>query len=113
MEHAEEVGHLLVQKAVAWAVRLDPFAIDDELRNRPFANVLDDFLSRPGGALNIDLGVRNLVLFKESLGLAAIAAPRSGIDQNLHPSILPSRGLDHPRRVEGAPFKPVFGVSGQ
>jgi hypothetical protein len=105
MEHAEEVGHLLVEKAVARAVRLNPFAVDDELRNRPFANVLDDFLSRSGGALNIDLGIRNLVLFKESFGLAAIAAPRSGINQNLHPPIIPTA-------VEGAPFKPAFGLSG-
>ena len=63
MEHTEEFGHLLVKKAVAWTVRLDPFAVDDELRNRPFANVLEDFLSRPGGALDIDLGIGNLVFF--------------------------------------------------
>jgi hypothetical protein len=28
------------------------------------------------------------VLFEEALGFAAVAAPRSGIDQNLHPPII-------------------------
>jgi hypothetical protein len=84
VEHAEKIGHLLVKKAVACAVRLDPFAVKDELGNGPFAYMLDDFLSRPRGSLNINFRVSDLVLFKEPFGLAAIPAPRSGIHQNMH-----------------------------
>jgi hypothetical protein len=86
--HAEEIGHLLVKKAMACAVRLDPFAVDDELGDGPFAHMSDDFLCRPRAGLDINFGVGDLVLFEEPFGFAAIAAPHSGIHQNLHPSII-------------------------
>ena len=88
MDHAEELGHFLVEKAFAYAVGLDPFSVEDELRDSPFAHMPDNFLCRPGAGFDIDLGIGDLVLFKETFSFAAIAAPRSGIDQNLHPSII-------------------------
>ena len=75
---------------MACTVRLDPFAIDDELRDGPFANMLDDFLCRPWAGFYINFCIGNLVLFKEPFSFAAIAAPRSGIHQNMHPFIIPT-----------------------
>jgi hypothetical protein len=80
----EELGHLAVEEALAWPVGLDPFAVDDELWDGSLAYVLDYFVSGPGAGLDIDLGVGNAVLFKEAFCFAAIAAPRRGINQNLH-----------------------------
>jgi hypothetical protein len=84
----KEFFHFLVEKSAAWAVRLYPFAIDDELRNGPLAYVSDNFLRSAGAGLDINLGVSNRVLLEEAFGLAAIAAPRSGIHQDLHTSII-------------------------
>jgi hypothetical protein len=86
--HAEEIGHLPVKETMACTVRLNPFAVDDELRDGPFAYLPDDFLCRPRASLDINLCIGNLVLFKEPFSFAAIAAPRSGIHQNMHPSII-------------------------
>jgi hypothetical protein len=86
--HAKEFGHFLVEKAMSCTVRLDPLAVEDELRNGPLSDMPDNFLRGAGAGLDINLGVGNLVLFKEPFGFAAIAAPRSGIHQNMHPSII-------------------------
>jgi hypothetical protein len=86
----EELSHFLVEKPFAYTVGLDPFTVENELRDGPFAHMADDFLCRPGVGLDINFGIGNLVLFKEPFSFAAIAAPRSGIDQNMHPSIIPT-----------------------
>jgi hypothetical protein len=86
--HAEELGHFLVEKPFTDTVGLDPLPIEDELRDGPFAHMPDDFLCRPRVGLDINFGISNLVLLKEPFGFAAIAAPRSGIHQNLHPYII-------------------------
>jgi hypothetical protein len=86
--HTEKFGHFLVEKPFAHAVGLDPFTVEDELRDGPFAYMPDHFLCRPRAGLDINLGVSDLMLFKEPFSFAAIAAPRSGIDQNLHLSII-------------------------
>jgi len=86
--HAEKLGHFLVEKPLAGTVRLNPFTVQDELRDSPFAHMADDFLCRPGVGLDINFGIGDLVLFKEPFSFAAIAAPRSGIDQNMHPPII-------------------------
>jgi hypothetical protein len=88
--HPKELFHFLVEKSTAGAVGLYPFAIDNELGDSPFAYVLDNLLRGARAGLDIDLGVGNLVLIKKPFGLAAIAAPRSGIHQNMHPSIIPT-----------------------
>ena len=66
------------------AVRLDPLSIEDELRDGPLAHMLDDFCGGAGVGLNVDFGIGDPVFLKEAFGFAAIAAPRSGIDQYIH-----------------------------
>jgi hypothetical protein len=85
----EELAHLVVQEALAWPVGLDPFAIDYELRDGPLAHVPDKLFCGPGGGFDIDLGIGDLVLVEESFGLAAVAAPGSGINQHMHLLIIP------------------------
>ena len=77
-----------MQKALPGAVRLDPFPIQHKLRDGPLAYVPHNFLSGARGAFYIDLGVGDLVLIEEPFGFAAIAAPRSGINQHFHPVII-------------------------
>src|SRR5271170_815432 len=79
-----------MEKSPAWTVRLYPLAVDHELRDGPFAYVPDDFLRCAGAGFDINLGVSNRVLLEKTFGLAAIAAPRSGIYQNVHLSIIPT-----------------------
>jgi hypothetical protein len=69
---------------LAWTVRLDPFAIQDELRDGTLAHVADKLLSGARAVLDIDLGISDLVFFEEFFGFAAIAAPRSGVKQKSH-----------------------------
>ena len=56
-------------------VRLDPFSIENELRDGPLAHMPNHFLGRARSALDVNFGVRDLVLLKEPFGFAAIAAP--------------------------------------
>jgi hypothetical protein len=78
----------MVEKALAWTVRLNPFAVNDELGDGPLAHLPDNFFGGARTGLDIDLGIGDQVLFEETFGFAAIAAPRSGIDQHMHPSII-------------------------
>src|ERR1700678_3834008 len=87
--HSEELTHLLVQEALAGTVGLNPFAVDYELRDGSLANVFDKLFCGPGGGLDIDLAIGDLVLVEKSFGLAAVAAPCSGINQHMHPLIIP------------------------
>ena len=50
----------------------------------------DDFVGGAGAALDIDLRIGDLVLFKEPFGFAAIAAPGGGIHQHMHFLIIPT-----------------------
>jgi hypothetical protein len=68
---------------------LNPFPIDDELRDGSFAHVPDHLFCGPWGGLDIDLAIGDLVFIEESFGLAAVAAPCSGINQHMHPPIIP------------------------
>ena len=67
----------MMEESPAWTVRLDPFAFDYELGNGPFADIADNFLGSAWDALDIDLGIGDLVLLEEAFGFAAIAAPGS------------------------------------
>jgi hypothetical protein len=78
-----------VQEALAWTIGLNPFAIDYELRDGTLAHVPDELFCGPGAGLDIDLGIGDLVFVEETLSLAAIAAPCSGINQHMHCSIIP------------------------
>jgi len=92
--NSEELAHLFVQEALAWTIGLNPFAIDYELRDGTLAHVPDKLFRGPGAGLDVDLGIGDLVFVEESLSLATIAAPRGGIDQDMHPAIIPCRGKE-------------------
>jgi hypothetical protein len=66
-----------VKEALSWFVRLDPFSIEDKLRDRALASVGNDLLCGAWRLFDIDFGVRNCVLVEKTLRLAAIAAPVS------------------------------------
>jgi hypothetical protein len=87
--YSKQLAHLLVEEAMAWAIGLNPFAIDDELRDGTLAHVLDQLFCGSRSGLDIDLGIGDLVFVEESFGFAAIAAPCSGIDQHMHFLIIP------------------------
>ena len=72
---AEERRHFLMQKAVARAVGLNPFAVEDELRDGALAGVGDDLVGCAGSALDIDLSEGDGVAGEKALRLAAVAAP--------------------------------------
>jgi hypothetical protein len=74
---------------LAWTIGLNPFAIDYELRDGSLAHVPDQLFCGPGGGLDIDLAIGDLVLVEKSFGLAAVAAPCSGINQHMHSFIIP------------------------
>ena len=83
----EELGHFVVEKALSRLVGLNPFAVEDELGDGALAGVGDNFFGGAGGALDVDLGVRDGMRFEEALGGAAIAAPVGGINEEAHASI--------------------------
>jgi|GEM_PF-6820020 len=64
-----------VKEALTRLVRLNPFAVEHELRNRALAGVRDKLLGRARRLLNVDLGEGNRVLGEEALGFAAVTAP--------------------------------------
>jgi len=56
---AEEFGHFFVEEALARFVGLDPFAVEDELRDAALAGLGDDFVGGAGGGFDVDFGVGN------------------------------------------------------
>lgn len=60
--HAEELGHLVVQKALSRFVGLNPLAVENELRNRALAGVGDHLLCGARRRFDVDLSVGNCVL---------------------------------------------------
>src|SRR6202041_2398833 len=80
-----------VEETFAGSVGLDPFAIDDELRDSAFAGALDDFVHGAGGGFDIDVFIGNVVLGEKAFGLAAVGAPGGGIDGEFHGLILEVR----------------------
>jgi hypothetical protein len=85
---AEEFRHLVVEEALAGAVRLNPSPVEDELRDGALADVGDHLLGGAWGALDINLFVWDGVLVKESLGFAAVATPVGRVKDEFHRSIL-------------------------
>src|SRR5271163_153686 len=94
-----------MQEATAWTIGLNPFAIDYELRDGTLAHVPDKLFCGPGGGLDIDLGIRDPVFVEESLSLAAIAAPCSGINQHMHSLIIPCKGKWNSRSLHYASLR--------
>ncbi len=81
---AEALGHFFVEKASAGAVGLNPFAVDNELRDGALAGVLYDFIHSARRRLDVYFGIRNIVLGQEALGFAAVWAPLCGVDGEIH-----------------------------
>ena len=85
---AEEFGHFLMEEALAGAVGLDPFAVEDELGDGLFAYVAENFVGCAGGVLDVDFFEGDVVLGEEALGFTAVAAPCCGVDGEIHRSII-------------------------
>ena len=83
-DKAEPLAHLFIEKTQAGAVGLHPLAVDDELGDGALADVPNQLGSGSGCSFDVDLGVGEAVSVEEALRLAAIAAPRSGIEDDLH-----------------------------
>jgi len=88
--HAQQLTHFFVEEALSWTIGLYPFAVDYELRNSTFANVLDELVCRARRALDVDFVEGNIVFLEEVLGLTAIATPERGVNGQIHPSIVTS-----------------------
>ncbi len=78
--NTQAFGHLVVEEAFAYTVGLDPFAVDDKLRDGTLAGAGNHFVSRSGRVFDIDLGEGDIVLLQEALGDTAVRAPKCGID---------------------------------
>src|ERR1700744_5221832 len=77
-----------MEEAQARAVRLNPFAVQNELRNGTFAGVGDYFLGSARLAFDIDFFVGDGVLGQKTLRFTAIAAPVGGVDEKFHRTIV-------------------------
>lgn len=75
MVDAEELGHLVVEETEAGPVGLNPFAVDDELRDGALAYIFKDEISGAGGGFDIDFLEGDVVRVEEALCFAAVAAP--------------------------------------
>jgi hypothetical protein len=76
--------HFLVKKPFSHAIGLDPFAVDHKLRDSALAGVLHDIVRRAGRALDVNFVEREVVLFQEALGLAAVRTPGGRVDSDFH-----------------------------
>src|SRR5258708_1618139 len=81
---AEQLTHFFIQEAAPGPIRLYPFPVNDELRNRALTDVLDEVVGRFRRAFNVHFFERNVVFLEEILGLAAIAAPERSVDGQIH-----------------------------
>jgi len=76
----------LIEQPAAGYIGLEQLAVNDELRNGSLADAADE-LGRCGWVrIHIDFCIGEPVDIEEILGCAAIAAPRRGVDLNLHSS---------------------------
>src|ERR1700720_3133858 len=83
--------HLVIEKSLAGTVGLDPFTINDELRDSALSNLPDQLFRRARRGGNVDLFIGDVVLVQEAFGFAAVWAPQSGIDKKLHNPILDAK----------------------
>ena len=97
-----------MQEALAGLVGLHPFAVDDELGDGALADILHQRINCAGRGFNINFGEGDVVLGKEALGLAAIAAPVGGVDEKFHPSIFADLGRRCTRMSGAFPGNNLF-----
>jgi len=53
--NSKALGHLFVEEAFARTVRLDPFSINDKLRDSVLACLFHDFVGSSGSGLDVDI----------------------------------------------------------
>ena len=82
--NTQAFGHLLVQKALARAVRLHPFAINDKLRDGALAGAGDHLVRGAGRGFDINIFEWDVMSLQKALGDAAVRTPEGGIDDNFH-----------------------------
>src|SRR5215469_14957336 len=75
-----------VEEAAAWAVGLEPFAVDDHLWNGALTHMADDFVGGRGVRIDIDHSVGDAVHLEKLTGCAAVAAPRRRVKLYIHGS---------------------------
>ncbi|MGH9501429.1 MAG: hypothetical protein ACRD20_01120 [Terriglobales bacterium] len=77
--YTQAFGHFLVEEALTQAVRLYPFAVDDELRDRALAGPLDHLIGSAGRGFYINFPEWDVVTLQEAFGDATIRAPDGGV----------------------------------
>ena len=79
----QPLSHFVVKHAFAGAVGLEPFAVDDQLRDGALTGAADDFVGSAGGSFDIDIGVGKVVLFEKAPGSPAVGAPEGGVEDDV------------------------------
>ena len=80
---AQALGHFFVEKAFALPVGLDPFAVNDELRDGALTGALDYFVGGSGRVFDIDFVEWDAVLLQEAFGFATVRAPVAAYKRSL------------------------------
>jgi hypothetical protein len=75
LRDAKKLGHFVVEKSLSGLVGLNPFSVENELRDGALAGIGDDLGGGTGRSFYIDLFEGDGVQVEKALGLAAIAAP--------------------------------------
>src|SRR5947209_20588867 len=88
LRQAQAFRGFLVQEPFSRTVGLEPFAVDDKLRDGALAGAADDFLGGAGSGFDVDLLVGDLMLVEETLGDAAVGAPEGRVEGDLHAWVL-------------------------
>jgi hypothetical protein len=91
--HAEAEIELVKKKAKAGPIGLKPLAIEDELGNGAFANVLDDLGGSARDGFDIHFGKLNLVLIEVALHFTAVLAPWGRVEEHSHRGILAANAV--------------------
>lgn len=81
LRNSESLCHLGIEKALADAIGLDPFAVDDELGDGALAGAVDDLIGGAGGGFYVDVLERDVVFREKALGDPAVGAPVGRIDE--------------------------------
>ncbi len=77
----QALGHLLVQKAFPGTVGLNPFTVNDKLRDGTPASTSNYFVGRSGRGFDIDFCEGDVMLLQEALGGATVWIPKRRIDK--------------------------------
>ena len=82
--NSEPLAQLVIKQAAAGLIRLEPFAIDNELWNGTLANVANHFGRCGRVDIDVDFGERDAVHLQKIFRRPTIAAPSRRVNLNLH-----------------------------